>query len=751
MKISCLLNFKVKSVVFWLCFLFLLFSRYEAAKALGESENLSPAPKKYALLIGIDKYGGEEFKPLQGAKNDVELMKAILTGHFHCKSEDITVLTDEQATHTAIKAAFQKLSDTVKKGDFVYIHYSGHGSYTCDLNGDESPNWRKDSTWVSYKDFAIVQSDQNPHSDRSLPPASPGKDCAEIRELQKKESLSPSPPVSPELLNNYDILDDEIHSWLSSLGQKTEHVIFVSDSCHSGTVTRGEAALATRGVPMDFRPHPLGMVPVQNIFLPGLRITACRDNEKASEYRKEDKIHGLFTWFWTQSLEQARPDETWGNLYKRTCAKVRQYAGGRQHPQIEGEQKRLIFGGSFADRTAAIPIRYVSHDGLTAKIDAGSLLGVTRGSVYRKADIRTKNKEYPTIEITRTYPTWSQGRIRGTFKVGDLLLLEHYQHKADPMKIFVRADLKEDQLLADKIKKAVSTLPAYEITENQGKSDFVIQILRPEKDNHNQYVYSKENDSLPRSCADQNPECWILTPDEALYQEKLKISMADDDKGTKVLCDNLAKIARVKNLVSLSSAPGQISPVQLSITIWRKSEPGNPVEKVQETSSIWPERIEAGGILWQQERTVTAREPEQFDLKADRLLTFSIHNTSDKAFFIYLLNITSDGEIVPFYPTPYQNKEYAKVEANGIRKVEEVTLWIDQPGYEYIRLIATLEPIDIYVLEQKGYRKRSEERKLNPLEALLSTKAGHSLRGRNLGPISTAAWTTVLGAFRVTP
>jgi hypothetical protein len=447
-------------------------------------------------------------------------------------------------------------------------------------------------------------------------------------------------------------------------------------------------------------------------------------------------------------MEEAKPGETWADIYKRTSARMR-FEGGRQHPQIEGDQNRAVFGGEFPDRGKTVPVRYVASDGLTAKIDAGSLLGVTCGSIYKKFDPQKEDQELPTIEIITATPTWSKGRVKGELKAGDLVVLEHYQHDTEPMQLFVRGDLDSDQPLAEKIKSAAGMLPGYDIAESQRKSDFVIQILRPRKKD-GKYIYHSKNDSLPLSFADQPPECWILTPDELLYQEKLKIQMADAEKGLSLLCENLEKITRVKNLTRLASEPGEISPVQLDITIWGRD--GTKDSQEAETNGrLWPEKIEVGGNFWYQERTVTAKELEQFDMKADRLLTFSVHNTSDKSYFIYLINITSGGQIIPFYPPKHQSSEYGKVGGKETRKIEEVTLWIDQTGHEYIRLIASLKPLDIYVLEQEGYRIRSRKRELNPLEELLSVKAGYFSRGKLMGPIATAEWATVQGAFNVIP
>lgn len=47
-----------------------------------------------------------------------------------------------------MRHAFAELAERVRPGDFVYIHYSGHGAQTQDLNGDGRSG--KDQTWVTY-------------------------------------------------------------------------------------------------------------------------------------------------------------------------------------------------------------------------------------------------------------------------------------------------------------------------------------------------------------------------------------------------------------------------------------------------------------------------------------------------------------------------------------------------------------------------------------------------------------------------
>jgi hypothetical protein len=107
--------------------------------------------RKYALLIGIDAYQGAGFTRLYGAHNDIRLVRGLLEQpRFGFASDNIAILLDDQATHAKILAAFDDLERKVQDNDFVYIHYSGHGSSVLDRNGDEKNGSGYDSTLVPY-------------------------------------------------------------------------------------------------------------------------------------------------------------------------------------------------------------------------------------------------------------------------------------------------------------------------------------------------------------------------------------------------------------------------------------------------------------------------------------------------------------------------------------------------------------------------------------------------------------------------
>lgn len=90
-----------------------------------------------ALLIGINRYlipGAD----LRGCVNDVNNIRAALLQYFGFRSSDIRMLTDLRATKAAMQSAIGALVRSGRKGDVLYLHYSGHGSNVPDKNGDEA-------------------------------------------------------------------------------------------------------------------------------------------------------------------------------------------------------------------------------------------------------------------------------------------------------------------------------------------------------------------------------------------------------------------------------------------------------------------------------------------------------------------------------------------------------------------------------------------------------------------------------------
>ena len=99
------------------------------------------AAETRALLIGVSDYDDATgVADLRGPANDVRLLAEVLRARG---VEAMTLLADgvegaARPTRAAILSALDALAREAGPGDFVLIHYSGHGTRQADANGDEA-------------------------------------------------------------------------------------------------------------------------------------------------------------------------------------------------------------------------------------------------------------------------------------------------------------------------------------------------------------------------------------------------------------------------------------------------------------------------------------------------------------------------------------------------------------------------------------------------------------------------------------
>jgi serine protease Do len=170
--------------------------------------------KVYGLLVGVTKYPDLKNSDLRGPARDVILMEDTLK-RFDAKVTTLSEAGDDSHLPTSknIEREFKRLATLVKPGDQVAILLAGHGSQNAN---------------------------DNPETD----PETDGLDEVFLARDTKKES------------NRYvnAISDDQLDQWLTSIRTAGASVMFVSDSCHSDTQTRGEnqspdGQSDTRGLP----------------------------------------------------------------------------------------------------------------------------------------------------------------------------------------------------------------------------------------------------------------------------------------------------------------------------------------------------------------------------------------------------------------------------------------------------------------------------------------------------------------------
>ena len=160
------------------------------------------AQQKRALVIGIGDYPAESgWRKISGDR-DVELIVPMLRNNGFGQ-ENIVTLVNEEATKSAIEAAFRDLAGVAEDRDELYIHFSGHGQQVTDISGDEPDGL--DEALIPYD--AAIEYGRNGYRGQN------------------------------------HILDDELGVWLEALRESVgpKGVIVVAlDACHSGDATRGE-------------------------------------------------------------------------------------------------------------------------------------------------------------------------------------------------------------------------------------------------------------------------------------------------------------------------------------------------------------------------------------------------------------------------------------------------------------------------------------------------------------------------------
>ncbi|GAB6038816.1 hypothetical protein JCM15519_33750 [Fundidesulfovibrio butyratiphilus] len=685
------------------------------------------AATKRALLIGINSYSASgNNKDLEGALNDVALMRDILTSpSFGFKAEDVAVLENEQATHSRVVAAIKALTTTASPGDLVYIHYSGHGSRACDLNGDESSRSGLDSTLVTSGSRAD-----------SKPPSSKVQcNPAQLSEISLPATYN---------LDTYDLLDDELDGLLDSLAAKCGQLVFVSDSCHSGTVTRGAGALQTRGTALDARPHPLGLLPYHKPQHDWLAIGAARDEEPAMEFEDAAtaKKQGAFTWFWAKSLRDAGPSETWFNVFKRAAAMLSN-AGYGQQPQFEGDKTLGVRGQRAEAGPGRYAVLYVSSDKTVATIEAGSILGVTKGSVFRKVDAAPGQEGTVTIDLLDT--TRAKGSISGSIQAGDQLILSSYMPADRPLRVHLHADSPEDARQLDTLRARLKEMPAIQVTGAQSDSDVVLWVFRPGEGDVKSYLEAPEGRGLPASAPGNPVQCWMLTPAERFLNGQKQLRYLLDDRGLKRLQEDLGRLLKVRGLLDLPSAPGQGGGYAVDVKLYL---PADSAQEPQEGCGQYKRILNKLYKFVGKASLSNLSELERPN--APTMVFFEIRNQSNEDYWFYIINFTRDGHVLavplsgstinptdPVYLVKAgESKAFCE---SGLKMTEDV---------EYLRVLASKTPVDVRIVEQDAFHGGIRGAG-NTLETLLAGSVGNKTRGEAVSAQPAEEWSSLLAAFKV--
>ena len=144
----------------------------------------STRPKSLSLHIGLNSVSPAHYGGWSGDLTACEFDANDMATIARANRMKPTVLLTRRGTRANFLAAIRSASKNLKAGDLFFLTYSGHGGQVPDVTGEEQD--KKDETWCLY---------------------------------------------------DGELIDDELYLELSKFAEGVR-VLVLSDSCHSGTVTR---------------------------------------------------------------------------------------------------------------------------------------------------------------------------------------------------------------------------------------------------------------------------------------------------------------------------------------------------------------------------------------------------------------------------------------------------------------------------------------------------------------------------------
>ena len=317
-------------------------------------------PNKHALIIAIGDYS----KANKGwgsisSENDVPLIKTMLINQGF-EEINIALLQDADADKNGILSAFKTLINNVSEGDYVVVHYSGHGQQISDNNGDEIDGL--DETLVTF----------NAPGSYKMKPGYKGEEHLRDEEL-----------------------GEQINILRSKVG-KTGQVVIILDSCHSGTGTRGDANIRGGKEPL--------IIPGQHIINndakkdEGFGISESISQSRGSDDKKApyilfagakfDELNyetfdengngvGSLSFAISKAFSEVEENSTYQTVFARIL-EIMEEVAPHQTPMIEGDINYKIFNGDIVEQEYYYGIEKIISD-TTIQINGGNVTGISKG------------------------------------------------------------------------------------------------------------------------------------------------------------------------------------------------------------------------------------------------------------------------------------------------------------------------------------------------------------------------------------
>lgn len=585
--------------------------------------SLHVAAEKYGLIIAIGDYPTKTGWSTISSVNDVPLIKqALLAQGF--TEKNISILSDAEATKVGIIKAIEELKSKIKAGDVVVIHYSGHGQQIFDDNGDEIDG--KDEALVPYD--AWVKYTFNYKGENHL---------------------------------RDDELGNIIANFRNTLGSKGQ-LLFILDSCHSGSTTRGRKA---RGGKATFAPDD--WKPIENDKTKGsamverTKVTADAapfvliSGASADELNYEYEGFGSLSYAFSKAMTELGSDFTYRQLFSKIATNMN-VISPKQTPTIEGNVDYKLFNGDYVQQQAYFEISKIPNVNMI-HINAGKIQGLFEGT---------------TVKIVPS----------GTTKVTDKNVISTGK--------ITKSNFNLAYITLDKSLNSTNSKAFWVIIDKQSYGDIAIKVYLDETIKDNTITSGVTNYLQKNNLGTIVTE--TLQADVIVFSNKKTIALKtpsgakniDTEESTRgattveELNQKLFNFAQGQYLKNLS-LKNQSFEIEFKLL---------PINYSEETGKVG-ELIDA---------TKNINEAGIFEVVPNKdHVVLQITNKSKKALYVSIIEINSKGEIAPFMPNdncPLTNDE--RKLAPGQTIIFKDCVYNFGPPYERLILkgFATTTPIN---------------------------------------------------------
>jgi len=392
---------------------------------------------RYAVLVGVTKYPYlSRNVDLIGPKNDALLMRDVLLNKGF-EPNKMHLLVDEvdggkEPTRENIMSSLAEVASQVIPGDYVYMHFAGHGSQ------------------------APVAMDK----------------LSEANELDGLDEI-----FLPKDAKGWDsrigevtnaIKDDDVAQVIASIRNKGAFVWAVFDSCHSGTMTRGQVTMRKLspemlGIPQDLldaagssitsRGGPTDKRVSESPFtITDLVIVAKNDqtdteissrgapsNQANSEKSQSGMVkkggyvaffaaqttqttpemrlpvngdnkknHGLFTYYISQVISTVSGNVSYRQAAEQVLQNYNSHSWRQSTPLFEGDLDASLLGQELVDNSVQWKVSI--EDG-ELQIDGGEFHQLAEGSILSIVATPTSNEIIGYVKVTETYSLHSLANV----------------------------------------------------------------------------------------------------------------------------------------------------------------------------------------------------------------------------------------------------------------------------------------------------------------------------------------------------